>query len=109
MLSSVRPSRPCRGLVVVTTCAALLGATASVAQSTPNGPPICQPGATLQDLEYVLQRYAGYYTEEEIRSNLPRLMSTATGSCAASPSPMNGTFRCNRFMTTESKGAGCLV
>ena len=62
MLSSVRPSRPCRGLVVATTCAALLGATASVAQSTPNGPPICQPGATLQDLEYVLQRYAGYYT-----------------------------------------------
>jgi hypothetical protein len=26
-------------------------------------------GATLQDLEYILQRYAGYYTEQEIRSN----------------------------------------
>ena len=76
MLSSVRPSRPCRKLVVATTCAALLGATASAAQSTPNGPPdstpngppICQPGATLQDLDYILQRYAGYYTEQEIRS-----------------------------------------
>ena len=85
MLSSVRPSRPCRGLVVATTCAALLGATASVAQSTPNGPPICQPGATLQDLEYVLQRYAGYYTEEEIRSNFAALDVNGNGLLCGKP------------------------
>ena len=68
MLSSVRSQRPRRGVVATTACIALLGATGSAAQSSSGGPPVCPPANDIWTLEDGLVRYAGYYTEEEIRA-----------------------------------------
>ena len=68
MLSPARPSRSSRGAIVATACLALLGGTASTAQSDPVGPSVCPTPFTAQTLEDALVRYAGFYTEEEIRA-----------------------------------------
>lgn len=68
MLSSVRSQRPRRGVVATTACIALLGATASAAQASSTAPPVCPPPNDIWTLEDGLVRYAGYLTEEEIRS-----------------------------------------
>jgi hypothetical protein len=68
MLSSLRQSRPRRGLVAATACVILLGASASGAQSAPSDPAFCLPTFTAQTLQDALVRYAGFITDQEIRS-----------------------------------------
>lgn len=68
MLSSVRSQRPRRGVVATTACIALLGATASAAQASPDAAPVCPDAYGIWTLEDGLVRYAGYLTEQEIRS-----------------------------------------
>ena len=67
MLSSLRSPRPRLGVVATTACIALLGATASAAQASSNGPPVCPASFGIWTLEQGLVRYAGYLTEQEIR------------------------------------------
>lgn len=85
MLSSLRQSRPRRGLVAAAACAALLGATAPGAQSAPNDPPVCPPAYTVQTLEDALVRYAGFQTEREIRSGFAEHDVNGNGIVRARP------------------------
>jgi hypothetical protein len=75
LLSAVQ-SRPCRGVLAATACVALLGVTAAAAHSTP---PQCPTPFGTWTLEEGLVRYAGFYTEEEIRSGFAALDRNGNG------------------------------
>ena len=62
--------------MAATACADLLGATASTAHSKP---PQCPPPFGTWTVEQGLVRYAGYYTEEELRSGFAALDRNGNG------------------------------
>jgi hypothetical protein len=79
MLSALHSPRPSRGVVAATACVVLLGATASAAQSAPNKAPECPPPFGTWTVEQGLVRYAGFYTEQEIRSGFAELDTNGNG------------------------------
>ena len=97
MPSFVRQSRPSRGVVAGMACLALLGATASAAQSARNGPPpVCPAAFTAQTLEDALVRYAGAFTEEEIRAGFASHDLNVNGIVCAKP------FQKDRFFPLQN-------
>ena len=65
MLSLTQRSRSIRFVVAATACVVWLGATASGAQAS--NPAAVRPRIPLKTLDDALVRYAGAYTEQEIR------------------------------------------
>ena len=63
-MSLAQPSRSIRFAVAATACVVWVGATASGAQAAN---PVCPAAFTAQTLDDALVRYAGAYTEQEIR------------------------------------------
>ena len=84
VLSFDRPSRSTRGVVAATACLVWLGAAASAAQSA-DGPPVCPDSYTAQTLEENLVRYAGFYTEQEIRDGFASRDRNGNGIVCGKP------------------------
>jgi hypothetical protein len=88
MLSALQ-SRPRRGGLAATACVALIGATASAAHSNP---PECPPPFGTWTLEEGLVRYAGFYTEEEIRAGFAGVDRNGNGVICSSIRPADDRF-----------------
>ena len=84
MLSFDRMSPASRGFVAATACAVWLGAAAPAAQSA-GGPPVCPTPYAPQTLEENLVRYAGFYTEQEIRDGFASRDRNSNGIVCGKP------------------------
>lgn len=73
---SALQSRPRRGALAATACVVLLGATASAAHAKS---PQCPTAFGTWTVEEGLVRYAGYYTEEELRAGFAALDTNGNG------------------------------
>jgi hypothetical protein len=66
----------------------------------PNGPPVFPAAFSAQTLEDALIRYAGAFTEEQIRAGFAEHDLNDNGSCAASRSSRTASSRCKTSGTT---------